>query len=60
MRSRFHRFSLKLASAFLAAILLSNFGPPALRTIEQVDFVLVQISLEVCHVGLAVWRACGI
>ena len=60
MRSRFHRFSLKLSSAFLGATLLLSFGPPAVRIIEQVDFVLAQVSLELCHVGLALWRACGI
>jgi hypothetical protein len=44
----------------LGATLLLSFGPPAWRTIEQVDLALVQISLELCQVGLAVLRACGV
>jgi hypothetical protein len=60
MRSRSRRMSLKLSSAFLGATLLLSFGPPALRTIERVDYLLAQISLELCQVGLAVWRVCGV
>lgn len=60
MRSGFHRMSLKLSSAFLGATLLLTVGPPALRTIGQVDVLLAQISLELCQVGLAVWRVCGV
>jgi hypothetical protein len=59
MRSGFHRMCSK-SSAVLGATLLLSFGPPALRTIEQVDLRLVHISLELCQVGLAVLRACGV
>jgi hypothetical protein len=59
MRSRFRRMCSKSA-AVLGATLLLSFGPPAWRTIEQVDLSLVQISFELCQVGLAVLRACGV
>jgi hypothetical protein len=59
MRSGFHRMCSQ-SSAVLGATLLLSFGPPAWRTIEQVDLLLVQISLELCQVGLAVLRACGV
>ena len=59
MRSAFHRICSK-SSAVLGATLLLSFGPPAWHTIEQVDLALVQISLELCQVGLAVLRACGV
>jgi len=57
---RFHHTSLRLSSAFLGATFLLSFGPPALRTIEQVDLLAAQISLELCEMGLALLRACGI
>jgi hypothetical protein len=60
MRSGFQRISWKLWSGLLATTFLWSAGPPALQTIERVDFLLAQISLELCQVGLAVWRICGI
>jgi hypothetical protein len=59
MRSSFQRSTSKIVPVLVGATLLCGFGPPALRAIEQVDFVLAQISLHLCHVGLAIWRACG-
>lgn len=50
----------KLSAALFAATLLLTLGPPALRTIADLDTVVAQISLELCEVGLAVVRVCGI
>ena len=60
MRSSFHHIASKLLSVFLGATLLLSAGPPALRTIAQIDLLVAQISLELCEMGLAVLRACGI
>jgi hypothetical protein len=59
MRSNFLLTISRILSPLVGAILLCSFGPPALRAIGQVDSVLAQISLHLCHVGLAIWRACG-
>jgi len=50
----------KLFSALFATIFLLTVGPPALRTIAEIDSLLAHISLDLCEVGLAVLRACGI
>jgi len=60
MRSSFHHIASKLLSVLLGATLLLSAGPAALRTIAHVDLLVAQISLELCEMGLAVVRACGI
>jgi hypothetical protein len=60
MHSSFHHIAAKLLSAFLGVTLLLSLGPAALRTIAHVDLLLAQISLELCGIGVAVLRACGI
>jgi hypothetical protein len=55
-----HGLGSKLFPAFLLSTLLLSAGPPALRTIAEVDSLLAQISLQLCEIGLAVLRVCGI
>jgi hypothetical protein len=60
MYSLFCRGAAKLTSLLLGAILLAHLGPAMLRTIEQTDLLLAQLSLGLCEIGLAVLRLCGI
>jgi hypothetical protein len=51
----------KLFSAlFAATTLLLTVGPVAWRTIADLDRLAARISLELCEIGLAVLRVCGI
>jgi hypothetical protein len=60
MHARSNHLVPRLPAALLAAALLATVGPPALRTIAELHALLAHISLELCEVGLAVVRACGI
>jgi hypothetical protein len=55
-----HITASKLTSLLLAAILLLDLGPATWRAIEQVNLVLARVSLDLCEMGLAVLRVCGI
>jgi hypothetical protein len=50
----------KFFSAIVAATLLLTIAPPALRTIAELDSELARISLQLCEIGIAVLRVCGI
>ena len=50
----------KLLCGLLAATLFLSVAPDALRTIAQVDLLVAHVSLELCEMGLAFLRACGI
>jgi hypothetical protein len=55
-----HITASKLTSLLLAAILLLDLGPATWRAIEQANLVLARVSLDLCEMGLAVLRVCGI
>jgi hypothetical protein len=52
--------SLKLSMVRNAGGPKLNKGVAPKNADEQVDYLLAQISLELCQVGLAVWRVCGV
>jgi hypothetical protein len=60
MHTNSHRLSSKLFSTLLSATLVLTVGPAVLRTIADLDSLLARISLQLCEVGLAVLRICGI
>jgi hypothetical protein len=60
MHADSHHLASKLFPVLFVAILLLTLGPPALRTIAEIDSLLAHISLDLCEVGLAVLRVCGI
>jgi hypothetical protein len=60
MHANSHHVGPKLFSVLFAATFLLTFGLPALRTIAEMDSLLAQISLDLCELGLAVLRVCGI
>jgi len=60
MHAKSHDVDSKLFSALFITIFLLSVGPPALRTIAEIDSLLAHISLDLCEVGLAVLRVCGI
>jgi hypothetical protein len=60
MHANSHRVSSKLFSALFVTIFLLTAAPPALRIIAEIDSLLAHISLDLCEVGLAVLRVCGI
>ena len=60
MRSNSYHTASKLFCGLFGATLLLGVGPAALRTIAQIDLVVAHISLELCEMGLAFLRACGI
>jgi hypothetical protein len=60
MYSRFHRIASRFLPLVVAGTLLLSTGPDALRTVGQASLWLAQISLELCQLGLAVLRVCGI
>ncbi len=60
MHANSHHFGLKLLSTIFAAMLLLTVGPPALRTVAELNALLARISLQLCEIGIAVLRVCGI
>ena len=60
MYPRFRRMASRLLPLALGSAFLLSIGPAALHTIAQTGFVLAQISLELCQMGLAVLRILGI
>jgi hypothetical protein len=60
MYSRFHRIASRFLPLVVGGTLLLSTGPDALRTVGQASLLLAQISLELCQLGLAVLRVCGI
>jgi hypothetical protein len=60
MHGNSHHVGSKLFSTLLAATLSLTVGPAALRAIADLDVLLAQISLQLCEIGLAVLRVCGI
>jgi hypothetical protein len=60
MYSRFHRIPSRFLPLVVGGTLLLSTGPDALRTVGQASLLLAQISLELCQLGLAVLRVCGI
>jgi hypothetical protein len=60
MYSRFHRIASKFVPLAVGGTLLLSTGPDALRTVAQASLLSAQISLELCQLGLAVLRVCGI
>ncbi len=60
MHANSYRFGLKLLSTIFAATLLLTVGPPALRMVAELDVLLARISLQLCEIGIAVLRVCGI
>lgn len=60
MGSNSYHAASKLFCGLFGATLLLSAGPAALRTIAQIDLVVANISLELCEMGLAFLRACGI
>ena len=60
MYSPFHRIVSRLLPLVVGGALLLGTGPDALRTVAQASLLLAQVSLELCYLGLAVLRVCGI
>ena len=60
MHANSHHFGLKLLSAIFAAMFLLTIGPAALRTVAEWNALLARISLQLCEIGIAVLRVCGI
>jgi len=60
MYSHFRQIASTLLPLLLCGTLLVSAGPAALRTIAQVSLLLTQISLELCQMGIAILRVCGI
>lgn len=60
MRSNSYHVASQLFCGLFGVALLLSAGPAALRTIAQIDLVVAHISLELCEMGLAFLRACGI
>jgi hypothetical protein len=60
MRSNSYHVPSKLFCGLFGATLFLSVGPAALRAIAQIDLVVAHISLELCEMGLAFLRACGI
>ena len=60
MHANAHHLGSKFFSTLLAVTLLLSVGPAALRTIAELDSQLAQISLQLCEIGIAVLRVCGI
>jgi hypothetical protein len=60
MRANSHHFGLKLLSTLFAAMFLLTIGPAALRTVAEWNVLLARISLQLCEIGIAVLRVCGI
>jgi hypothetical protein len=60
MYSSFQRTASRLWPLAVGGTLFLSAGPDALRTIAQASLVLARISLELCQMGLAVLRVCGL
>jgi hypothetical protein len=60
MYSPFHRIVSRLLPLVVGGALLLSIGPDGLGTAAQASLRLAQISLELFHMGLAVFRVCGI
>ena len=60
MHANSHHFALKLVSTIFAALFLLTIGPAALRTVAEWNALLARMSLQLCEIGLAVLRVCGI
>ena len=60
MRANFYSIASKLFAALLAAAFLLTIGPPAVRTISELDTLLARMSLRACEIGIAVLHVCGI
>ena len=60
MHANSHHVGLKLLSTLFAAMFLLTVGPAALRTVAEWNALLVRISLQLCEIGIAVLRVCGI
>jgi hypothetical protein len=60
MHTNSHHFALKLVSTIFAALFLLTIGPAALRTVAEWNALLARISLQLCEIGIAVLRVCGI
>jgi len=60
MYSHFHRIASRLLPLVVGGTLVLSAGPAALRTVAQASLLLAQICLELCQMGLAVLRVCGI
>jgi hypothetical protein len=58
--SRFHPIALRILPLAVGGTLLLGAGPDALRTVAQASLLLAQLSLELCQIGLVIWRVCGI
>lgn len=56
----FHRISSRLLPVVLAISVVIGTGPDALRLLTDVSLLIAQVSLELCQMGLAVIRICGI
>jgi hypothetical protein len=60
MYSRSDRAASTLFPLVLGGTLLVSAGPVALRTVIRASLFLAQICLELCQIGLAVLRVCGL
>jgi hypothetical protein len=60
MYSRFRQIASTLFPLVLGGSLLVSAGPAALRTVAQAILLLAQLCLELCQMGLAVLRVCGL
>jgi hypothetical protein len=60
MHANSHHFSSKLLSTLFAAMFLLTIGPAALRTVAEWNALLARVSLQLCEIGIAVLRVCGI
>jgi hypothetical protein len=60
MYPRFHHIPSRFLPLVVGGTLLLSTGPDALRTVVQASLLLARISLELCQMGLAVLRVCGI
>ena len=60
MRTSGHHIFSRLFPGLLAATLLLSAVPSAVRAIQDLHVLLARISLELCEVGLAVLRVCGV
>ena len=57
--SRLNQTSSNLLPVSLAGLLLCG-GSEALRALAETSLLMLQISLELCQMGIAVLRVCGI
>ena len=60
MHANSHHVRLKLLSTLFTAMFLLTIGPAALRTVAEWNALLARISLQLCEIGIAVVRVCGI